>query len=67
MTVIKQLMLVLLKDFYNCLTFFGEKNLNEYIIYYNFSFLIEKSVWDLSSLLHDLIAFVFIFIVKQSS
>ena len=48
-------MLDLLKDCYN--RFFLsliEKHLNEPIIYYSFSFLIEKSFWNLSSLLHNL-------------
>ena len=48
-------MLDLLKDCYNCfLLSLIEKDLNEPIIYYNFSFLIEKSFWNLSSLLHNL-------------
>ena len=48
-------MLDLLKDCYKC--FFLsliEKHWNEPIIYYNFSFVIEKSFWNLISLLHSL-------------
>ena len=48
-------MLDLLKDCYKC--FFLsliEKHRNEPIIYYNFSFVIEKSFWNLISLLHSL-------------
>ena len=49
-------MLDLLKDCCNCfLLSLVKKNLNEHIMYYNFSFLIEKSFRNLSSLLHNLI------------
>ena len=45
-------MLNLLKDCYNCFLFSViEKHLNEPIIYYNFSFLIEKRFSNFSSLL----------------
>ena len=45
-------MLNLLKDCYNCFLFsLIEKHLNEPIIYYNFSFLIEKRFSNFSSLL----------------
>ena len=45
----------LLKDSFNCfLLFLIEKHLNQPIIYYNLSFLIEKGFWNLSSLLHHL-------------
>ena len=48
-------MLDLLKDCYNCfLLSLIEKHLNKPNIYYNFQFLIEKSFWNLSSLLHSL-------------
>ena len=48
-------MLNLPKDCYNrFLLSLIEKHLNEPIIYYSFSFLIEKSFWNLSSLLHNL-------------
>ena len=56
----------LLKDCNNCfLLSLIEKHLNEPIIYYNFSFLIEKSFWNLLSLFHSLIAFEFVFILKH--
>ena len=49
-------MLDLLKDCCNCfLLSLVKKHLNEHIMYYNFSFLIEKSFGNLSSLLHKLI------------
>ena len=49
------LMLDLLKNCCNCfLLSLDNKYLNEHTIYYNFSFLIEKSFWNLSSLLHNL-------------
>ena len=48
-------MLDLLKDYYNCfLLFLIDKHVNKPIIHYNFPFLIEKSFWNLSSLLHSL-------------
>ena len=48
-------MLDLLKDCYKCFLLSLIKiHLNEPIICYNFSFLIEKSFWNLSSLLHNL-------------
>ena len=48
-------MLNLLKDCYNCfLLSLVKRYLNKHIIYYNLPFLIEKSVWNMSSLLHDL-------------
>ena len=48
-------MLDLLKDSFNCfLLSLIEKHLNQPLIYYNLSFLIEKSFWNLSSLLHHL-------------
>ena len=46
-------MLDSLKNCYDCF-FLVKKHLNEHIIYYNFSFLIEKSFWNLSSLLRNL-------------
>ena len=50
-------MLDLLKDSYNCfLLSLTEKHLNEPIIC-NFSFLIEKNISNLSSLLHNLVLF----------
>ena len=49
-------MLDLLKDCCNCfLLSLVKKHLNEHIMYYNFSFLIEKGFRNLSSLLHNLI------------
>ena len=47
------------------------RHLNEDIIYYNFSFFIEKSYWNLSNLLHNLVYHIWIhfysgnFIVKS--
>ena len=35
-----------------------KKHLNKHIIYYNFSFLIEKSFWNLSSSLHNLASLI---------
>ena len=55
-------MLDLLKDCYDCfLLSLVEKHLNEYIIYYNVSFLIEKSFRNLILF----ITFEFIFILKK--
>ena len=56
-------MLDLLKDFCNCfLLSLVKKHLNEHIIYYNVSFLIEKSFRNLILFT----AFEFIFILKKS-
>ena len=46
-------MLDLLKDCCNCLSLV-KKCLNEHIIYYNFSFLVEKIFWNLSLLFRNL-------------
>ena len=49
-------MLDLLKDCWNCFLLLSlvKKHLNEHIIYYSFSFLIEKIFRNLLSLLHNL-------------
>ena len=47
----------LLKDRCNCFLFsLVKKHLSEHIMYYNFSFLMEKSFRNLSSLLHNFIS-----------
>ena len=62
-------MLDLLKDCCNWfLLSLVKKHLNEHIMYYNFSFLIEKSFGNLSSLLHNqFIAFEFILFLSRFS